>query len=170
MFTVNEALDTLTLQQLSHEFGDSILEHEFSYDMMSITVKKEALFEIIRHLYDDHNLAFRFLTTLCGMHYPDNENALGVVMHLHSFTNNHRIRIKAFTRPEDPHFPSLTPLYPTANWMERETWDFFGIVFDGHPDLTRILNVDDFEGFPLRKDFPLEDQTREDKDDTMFGR
>lgn len=103
------------------------------------------------------------------MHYPET-NELGVVYHLHSFLNNHRIRIKTRTDLNQPLIPTITGLWPAANWMERETYDFFGIQFEGHPNLKRILNMDEMQDFPLRKEFPLEDQTREDKDDSMFGR
>ena len=89
---------------------------------------------------------------------------------LHSFQNNFRIRLKCFTNDESPTFPSLTDLFPTTNWMERETYDFYGYHFTGHPDLRRILNMDSLEGWPLRKEYPLEDPLREDKDDKMFGR
>jgi NADH-quinone oxidoreductase subunit C len=103
------------------------------------------------------------------MHYPE-DSQLGVVYHLHSFVNNHRIRIKTRVSQDQPVLPTLTDIWPSANWMEREAYDFFGIVFEGHPNLKRILNVDEMTDFPLRKDFPLEDQTRDDKDDSMFGR
>jgi NADH-quinone oxidoreductase subunit C len=103
------------------------------------------------------------------MHYPDKQQ-LGVVYHLHSFENNHRIRIKTTTNIDNPTIPTVTSVWPTANWMERETYDFYGIIFEGHPNLVRILNMDEMTDFPMRKDFPLEDQTREDKDDSMFGR
>jgi NADH-quinone oxidoreductase subunit C len=78
--------------------------------------------------------------------------------------------LKAFTADDPPVFPSLTPHFAGANWMEREAYDFFGFRFTGHPDLKRILNMDDMEGWPLRKEYPLEDQARYDKDDKMFGR
>jgi NADH-quinone oxidoreductase subunit C len=93
-----------------------------------------------------------------------------VVYHLHSFIHNHRIRIKITTPIIDPTVPSITSIWPASNWMEREAYDFFGIEFTGHPNLKRILNVEDMTSFPLRKEFPLEDQTREDKDNRMFGR
>ncbi len=83
---------------------------------------------------------------------------------------NHRVRVKTFFGIDKPEIPTVTDLWKTANWMERETYDFFGIIFKGHPDLRRILNPDEMDIFPLRKEFPVEDQTREDKDDTMFGR
>jgi NADH-quinone oxidoreductase subunit C len=103
------------------------------------------------------------------MHYDDRE-ALGLVIHLHSMRNGHRIRIKTETPMKEAVFPTFTDLWPTANWMEREAWDFYGIHFTGHPNLKRILNMEDFPAFPMRKDYPLEDPTREDKDDSYFGR
>ncbi|MHC1706826.1 MAG: NADH-quinone oxidoreductase subunit C [Bacteroidales bacterium] len=170
MFTRKPELDNIILEKLQNSFGEAILSHEIITDMLVLTVDKKIIPEIFSVLYHDDTLEFRFLTTLCGMHLPGEEKELGVVYHLHSFTNNHRIRLKSFTKLDEPHFPTLTSLFPTANWMERETFEFFGIIFEDHPNLKRILNVEDFEGFPLRKDFPLEDQTREDKDDSMFGR
>ena len=89
---------------------------------------------------------------------------------LHSLVNNWKIRIKIYLPEDNPVTATLTTLYSAANWMERETYDFFGVKFLGHPDLRRILNVDDMIMFPMRKEIPLEDQTREDKEDFMFGR
>ena len=170
MFAQKPELNKITVEKLENSFGTAVLSSEVITDMLIITVEKKNILEIIQFLYEDETLQFRFLTTVCGVHYPGQIDEFGVIYHLHSFMNNHRIRLKAFTTVNDLHYPTLTRLFPTANWMERETFEFFGIIFDGHPKLTRILNVDDFEGFPLRKDFPLEDQTREDKNDSMFGR
>lgn len=170
MFLLKPERDLQTLEKLRTRYPEALLSHEVLYDMLTVTINKEVIIPVLRYLFDDDGLHYRFLTTLCGMHIPGNEKELGVVYHLHSLENNHRIRLKAFSTLEDPHFPSVVEIFPAANWMERETYDFYGILFDGHPNLKRILNVDDFEGFPLRKDFPLEDQKREDKDDTMFGR
>jgi NADH-quinone oxidoreductase subunit C len=89
---------------------------------------------------------------------------------LHSLTTNTRIRIKVFLSADDVHIPTATSLWEGANWMERETYDFYGVIFDGHPDLRRILNVDDMTVFPMRKEFPLEDPNRIDKKDYFFGR
>ena len=130
---------------------------------------KEIIYDVLLFLRDDQQLQYNFLTTLCGMHYPEREQ-LGVVYHLHSFLYNHRIRIKTQTDISNPVIPTVTTIWPTANWMERETYDFYGILFEGHPNLVRILNMEDMTDFPMRKDFPLEDQTREDKNDSMFGR
>jgi NADH-quinone oxidoreductase subunit C len=170
MFEKNKKQDDLFKEKMLESFSDCVISFEQSYDMVVAIVKKDKINEILSFLYYNQDLQFNFLTTLCGIHYPEPEPRLGVVYHLHSFRNNHRIRIKCFTPVSDPVFPTATNIWETANWMERETWDFFGIIFTGHPNLKRILNVDDFEGFPLRKEFPLEDQTREDKNDRMFGR
>ncbi len=170
MFEINKKQDDLFKEKMLEKFRDCVISFEQQYDMVVALVKNDKIHEILSFLYTDPQLDYNFLTTLCGIHYPEPEARLGVVYHLHSFKNNHRIRIKTFTEIEDPVFPTATDIWKTANWMERETWDFFGIEFTGHPNLTRILNVEDFEGFPLRKEFPLEDQTREDKNDRMFGR
>lgn len=159
----------LVVRKLTEQFSNAILLEETQTDMLCIHIKKEHLINVFQFLRNDQELQYNFLTTLCGMHYPET-NQLGVVYHLHNFTNNHRIRVKTSTDISEPTIPSLTGIWPAANWMERETFDFFGIQFEGHPELVRILNVDDMVGFPLRKDYPLEDQTREDKNDSMFGR
>lgn len=170
MFSQKPALDQLVTDKLQGSFGDAIISVEMMLDMLVITVNGKYITDIIQRLYEDSDLQFQFLTTLCGMHLPGQEQELAVVYHLHSFSNNHRIRLKTYLKIDDPRIKTVTGIFPTANWMERETFEFYGVIFDGHPNLKRILNVDDFEGFPLRKDFPLEDQTREDKDDKLFGR
>jgi NADH-quinone oxidoreductase subunit C len=105
------------------------------------------------------------------VHYPDKKGAeLAVVYHLHNLVANVRLRFTVFTDINTPDIFTATKLFSAANWMERETYDFFGVNFVGHPNLKRILNVDEMDYFPLRKEFPLEDQTRIDKDDEMFGR
>jgi NADH-quinone oxidoreductase subunit C len=92
------------------------------------------------------------------------------VYQLHNLVTNVRLRIKTFLPASNPVTQTITDTFAGANWMERETYDFYGVIFKGHPDLRRILNVDDMVIFPLRKEYPLEDQTREDKQDSMFGR
>ena len=169
MYPINPDRDQLVVIKLNNRFGSAIESHEVLSDMLCITVKKESIQSILLFLRDDQELQYNFLTTLCGMHYPEKEQ-LGVVYHLHSFVNNHRIRIKTVTELNDPKIQTITTIWPAANWMERETYDFYGIEFEGHPNLKRILNMDEMTDFPMRKDFPLEDQKREDKDDSMFGR
>jgi NADH-quinone oxidoreductase subunit C len=105
------------------------------------------------------------------MHYPDNKGQeLAVVYLLHNMKQSFRIRIKTLLPLDKPEIDSITGIFATANFMERETYDFFGIIFKGHPNLKRILNVDEMTYFPLRKEYPLEEKTRKDKDDSMFGR
>lgn len=169
MNQINHDRDQLVVKKLIDHFGSSIELPDSISDMLIISVRKEFIQKILLFLQNDNELQFNFLTTLCGMHYPKSEQ-LGVVYHLHSFINNHRIRIKTATEISNPVIPTATTIWPAANWMEREAYDFFGIQFEGHPNLKRILNMDDMTDFPMRKEFPLEDQTREDKDDSFFGR
>lgn len=167
-------MEDLTYQKitdkLKEKFGDSILKTEEPYNLLTITVKKEDILKILRFLYDDEELAFRFLTDITGIHYTEPEDVIGAIYHLHNLPKNIRIRLKAFMSKTNPEIDSATPVFAGANWMERETYDFFGIIFKGHPNLKRILNVDDMEYFPLRKEYALEDATRTDKDDSLFGR
>ena len=169
MFQLKPERNKLVVSKLTSRFGEALLSHEILTDMLTITVSKEVIHDVLLFLRDDGELQFNFLTTLCGMHYPESQQ-LGVVYHLHNMADNHRIRIKTAVPENDPKLPTASDIWPAANWQERETYDFYGILFEGHPNLVRILNVDDMVGFPMRKDFPLEDQTREDKDDSMFGR
>ena len=149
---------------LKEQFGDAIRSVEESYGMLDIVVKREKIIEIITWLRDSSLMSFNFLTSLCGMHFPDNKGEeLGVVYHMHSFANNKRIRLHILLSISDPHVPTVTGLYRTANWMEREAFDFFGIKFTGHPDLRRILNMEDMQYQPLLKQYPLEDGTITDK-------
>jgi NADH-quinone oxidoreductase subunit C len=149
--------------------SDAILQSELQYDFPVFVVKRENIIAALRLLKDNHG--YNFLTTLCGLHYPHNKGQeLGVMYQLHNMPENKRVRFKIFFPENDAEAPTATVLWPTANWMERQEFDFFGIKFKGHPNLKRILNMDDITFFPLRKEFPLEDQTRDDKDDSMFGR
>jgi NADH-quinone oxidoreductase subunit C len=151
-------------------FPDGIISTDESSDMMTIVVSAGVIHQVIRFLKENKSLGFTFLTTLCGIHYPDRELPLEVVYHLHRLEGNVRIRVKTFLSLEHPVIATVTDLFSAANWMERETYDFYGIIFEGHPDLRRILNVEYMDYFPLRKEYPLEDQTRGDKDDRFFGR
>jgi NADH-quinone oxidoreductase subunit C len=167
-------LSTIPAQQITDSlethFAGKIIGAELPYDLLTITIAKDVIKEVIQFLYDDPSLNFKFLTTCCAMHFPESENRFAMVYHLHNLETNTRIRLKAFTNDDPPVYPSLTGIFKAANWMEREAYDFFGFRFTGHPDLRRILNMDNLEGWPLRKEFPLEDPFRRDKDDAMFGR
>jgi NADH-quinone oxidoreductase subunit C len=158
-------------QRLTEKFGEQVSEFSTSYGMLQFEAPKEINLKVLNFLYDDAQLDFIFLTDLTGVHYPDQKGReLAVVYHLHNLKENIRLRFKVFTGVDQPDVYTATGLFSSANWMERETYDFYGINFVGHPNLKRILNVDEMDYFPLRKEFPLEDQTRIDKDDEMFGR
>jgi NADH-quinone oxidoreductase subunit C len=157
--------------KLSEKFGDQVSNFQEPYGMLTFESPKEMNLKVMQFLYDDEELRFQFLTDLTAVHYPEKAGKeLAVVYHLHNLIDNIRIRFKVFTDINSPDIFTLTQLYSSANWMERETYDFFGVNFLGHPNLKRILNVDEMDYFPMRKQYPLEDQTRIDKDDAMFGR
>ena len=159
------------LERMKEEFGDAIRAADFPFGMLTLVIDPQKIVDVMKWLYEDSILKFQFLTDICGSHYPDiRDGELCVVYHVHSLENNLRLRIKAFIPIANPSIPTLTSLYSSANWMERETYDFYGVNFTGHPNLKRILNVDEMDYFPLRKEYPLEDATRTDKEDRFFGR
>lgn len=158
------------VNQLNLKFGEQVVLMTELSDLPNFQASREQINNALSYLKTDPALKFNFLTDITGVHYPDREAQLCVVYHLHSFINNTRIRVKVFLNEGNLHIPTATDLWNGANWMERETYDYFGIEFDGHPDLRRILNVDDMVAFPMRKEFPLEDPNRVDKKDYFFGR
>ncbi len=168
-------MQTITKEQVQDHINTNLQSQlgfsEDDYSMINVTVPVNQLYRLIQFLFKDEVLGFQFLTDICAVHYPDQKGAeFAVVYHLQSMSNRRRMRIKTFVPLEKPEVPSITGIYASANWMERETFDFFGIRFLGHPNLRRILNMDEMIDFPLRKEFPLEDPTREDKADFQFGR
>ena len=158
------------LQKITARFGDKLSIPSEPFGLLSFETAKDDIAEVLSFLKNDPELDFNYLTDITGIHYPENELAIGVVYHLHSLVNNVRVRIKVFLDAVNPVIPTATTLWEGANWMERETYDFFGIKFEGHPNLVRILNVDDMTVFPMRKEYPLEDPNRVDKRDFFFGR
>jgi len=157
--------------RLTEKFGESIVGMEEPYGMLSVTVPRDMNLKVLNFLFDEPELGFRFLTDLTAVHYPERTGEeLCVVYHLHNLVENIRMRLKVYAPVEKPDVYTATGLFSGANWMERETYDFYGINFVGHPNLKRILNVDEMDYLPLRKEFPLEDQTGINKDDDMFGR
>ena len=159
------------LARIKENYGSEIASSEENFGILTIEIKAEKLHEIISWLKRDEVMDCSFLTLLGGVHYPDEKGReFAVVYHLHSWRKNFRLRLKVFVSSENPTVKSIVDIYNGANWMERETFDFFGINFEGHPDLRRILNMDSMDYFPMRKEHVLEDSTREDKDDRFFGR
>ncbi len=128
----------------------------FDRGELTIYVPREQLADVVRTFRDDAHLRFEVCVSVSGVHYPQETGAeLHVVYHLLSYTHNRRVRLEVTCPDEDPHIPSVVATYPMADYHERETWDMFGVIFDGHPSLTRILMPDDWKGFPQRKDYPL---------------
>ncbi|HEY8782004.1 MAG TPA: NADH-quinone oxidoreductase subunit C [Mucilaginibacter sp.] len=158
------------LKKIGDKFQDQVTLLGEPFGLLTLETSREQIIDVLTFLKEDPGLQFVFLTDITGIHYPEQEKSIGVIYHLHSLVNNVRVRLKVFLPTDDVHIPTATVLWNGANWMERETYDFFGVIFDGHPDLRRILNVDDMEAFPLRKEFPLEDPNRVDKKDYFFGR
>ena len=136
-------------------FGDSVLRVIVDRDEITVHVKPAAVLDVARVLRDDVNLRFELLSSVSGVDYPAQVDRLHAVYHFTSMTYRRRLRVEAAVSVENPHLPSVCSVYPTADFHERETWDMFGIVFDGHPGLTRILMPDDWDGHPQRKDYPL---------------
>ncbi len=167
------ALETTQIQdQLVETFGESVFHFNQEKDIFSLEVAADKITAVILFLKNDPTLQFHFLTDLCGVHYPDNtlERQFAVVYHLHNWYENKRIKIKVFIDGEKPEIKSISNIFLSSNWMEREAYDFYGIHFVGHPQLKRILNMDEMVSFPMRKEFPMEDGGRTDKDDRFFGR
>src|SRR5688500_14481494 len=161
----------IVLTKVGEFLGDSMISSQESFGMLAINVASSKNFELVEFLKNDPTLQFIFLTDVTGAHYPDRTGGeLEVIYHMHSLVNNYRLRLKFQLPIANPEIKSLVPLFSGANFMERETYDFFGIIFTGHPNLKRILNVDEMDYFPMRKEYPLEDGTRTDKEDHYFGR
>jgi NADH-quinone oxidoreductase subunit C len=160
----------ILLQQLADKFGDQVSVLHEQYGLATLQTSRENIIDLLTYLKKDAALQFIYLTDITAIQYPEQENAIGVIYHLHSLVHNVRVRVKVFLPNGDVRIPTATVLWNGANWMERETYDFFGVDFDGHPNLVRILNVDDMTVFPMRKEYPLEDPNRVDKKDFYFGR
>ncbi|MQY06043.1 NADH-quinone oxidoreductase subunit C [Actinomadura macrotermitis] len=144
------------LEQALPGFGDAVERVVTDRGEITFHVRRERLPEVARTLRDQPDLRFELCTGVSGVHYPQDTGAeLHAVYHLLSITHNRRIRLEVSCPDADPHIPSVVEVYPTNDWHERETYDFFGIVFDGHPALTRIEMPDDWVGHPQRKDYPL---------------
>ena len=167
------SIESINIQnKLVETFGENVFHFNQEAAILSIEVMADKITAVVLFLKNDPTLRFHFLTDLCGVHYPDNsiDRQFAVVYHLHNWYENKRIKLKVFVDGTAPKVKSLTTIFPSSNWMERETFDFYGIHFIGHPQLKRILNMDEMISHPMRKEFPMEDSGRTDKDDRYFGR
>ncbi len=139
---------------ISAALPQEVLGTEIANSELTVSVRRDAIVKVLGFLRDDAQCRFKQLMDVCGADYPGREERFEVVYNLLSMTHNSRVRVKVATDEETP-VPSVTGLYSSANWWEREAWDLFGVYFSGHPDLRRIMTDYGFEGHPLRKDFPL---------------
>lgn len=162
----------LVLARIEQKMPGLVQAHHHDLDgVIVLETARDHIIELLKGLRDDEELYYHFLTSMCAVHYPEQEGReLCMVYHLHNWPQNRRLRVHVYFPVNDPVLPTATNLWPAANWMEREAYDFFGVLFNGHPNLKRILNVEDMNVFPLRKEYRLEDGTRTDKDDRFFGR
>ena len=154
----DEVADTLgsALEAAGGQFGDAVERVVVDRGELTFHVKPDRLPEVARTLRDNPALGFELCAGVSGVHYPqDTTRELHAIYHLLSISRNRRLRLEVSVPDAHPHVPSLVAIYPTCDWHERETWDFFGIIFAGHPALTRIEMPDDWKGHPQRKDYPL---------------
>ena len=150
---MSEALSTLAAH-IESKFGDKVAKAEIAYGELTVTVAAEDIVAVAAFLRDDPACQFISFIDVSGADYPSRPKRFDVVYHLLSPKKNLRIRVKVMT-DEDTPVPSITSVYPGADWFERETYDLYGVLFSGHPDLRRLLTDYGFDGHPLRKDFPL---------------
>jgi NADH-quinone oxidoreductase subunit C len=143
------------IEQLRRAPPAAIIDTSEFRGMLNVAVRREEIVEMASFLRDDPALSYNFLENLCAVDYLGRDPRYEIVYHLLSFQNHHRICLKIGVPANAPAAPTLTTLWPTANWQEREIYDMFGITFSGHPGMYRILMPDDWEGYPLRKDVPL---------------
>ncbi|MBC8412715.1 MAG: NADH-quinone oxidoreductase subunit C [Nitrospira sp.] len=141
--------------RLREKFGSEILQDTQFRDQVFVSVKKDRILDICKFLHDDPDTNMDFLADLCGVDYPDNEFRFEVIYNMYSMQHHHRLIVKGMVPENDIVIDSVESIWSTADWHEREACDMFGIVFAGHPDLRRILMPEDWEGYPLRKDYPL---------------
>jgi NADH-quinone oxidoreductase subunit C len=150
-----EAINEKVVSRIKAKFAQTTYDAAEFRGELTLVIPKEQIIEVCKFLKEDKELCFDLLADLCGIDMNTPTKRFGVIYNLYSYANKHRIRLKTFTEEERPKVPSVTGLWGTANWHERETFDMFGILFEGHPDLRRIYMPDEFEYHPLRKDFPL---------------
>lgn len=161
--------NTELIDLLGQKFGEQLFDVAEPYGLLTCSVHKDQIINVLSFLKQNETINFNFLTDITAVHYPE-KGQIAVIYHVHSMASGIRIRIKVFLDEKHPTISTAEPLWKSANWMERETYDFFGVKFEGHPNLRRILNLDDLGVHPMLKQYPLEDPNRVDKKDEFFGR
>ncbi|RYG01262.1 MAG: NADH-quinone oxidoreductase subunit C [Chitinophagaceae bacterium] len=164
-----KATNTEVIDLLGEKFGEQLFDVTEPYGLLTFSTTKDKIVSVLSFMKENGKVNFNFLTDITAVHYPE-KGKLAVVYHLHSMVSGIRTRVKVFIDENEPTIPTASTLWNSANWMERETYDFFGVKFEGHPDLRRILNMDDLGVHPMLKQYPLEDPNRVDKKDEYFGR
>ncbi len=147
-------MEPLFLKKLKERFSEDIKDIYEAFDLHTVVVDKDKIAEVCHFLRDDPKLRFNYLSDVCGVDYFPKDPRFEVVYHLYSIPFKYRIRLKCRLN-EGERVPTVVGIWKTANWHERETYDMYGIVFEGHPDLRRIYLSEEFEGYPMRKDYPL---------------
>lgn len=145
----------IAAERVKAKFPNSLLDAREFRDETTLYIKKDDIVSVCQFLRDDISCQFNYCSDICGADAYTPENRFEVIYNLYSLPLNHRIRLKVSVDETDLHCPSVTTIWPGADWPERETFDMFGIIFDGHKDLRRMYMPEEFEYFPLRKDFPL---------------
>jgi NADH-quinone oxidoreductase subunit C len=143
------------VERLKNKFFSEIADVSQFRDQVFVSIKKDKIIDICRYLHDEPDIYLDFLADLCGVDYPDRRHRFEVIYNLFSIKYKHRLILEALIPESDPSIDSVVPIWSGANWHEREACDMYGITFNGHPDLRRILMPEDWEGFPQRKDYPL---------------
>ena len=166
---MGKATNTEIIDLLGEKFGEQLFDVTEPYGLLTFSTTKDRIIDVLSFMKENGKVNFNFLTDVTAVHYPE-KNQIAVVYHLHSMVSGIRTRVKVFIHENDPTIPTASTLWNSANWMERETYDFFGVKFVGHPDLRRILNMDELNVHPMLKQYPLEDPNRVDKKDEYFGR
>ncbi|HJM94050.1 MAG: NADH-quinone oxidoreductase subunit C [Alphaproteobacteria bacterium] len=141
-------------QHIAAVLADQVIEASVAHGELIITARAEQIIKVVTFLRDDPQCLFKVMVDICGIDFPERPKRFEVVYNFLSLVHNQRVRVKVDADDQTP-VPSITSLHNSANWFEREVWDMYGVMFDGHPDLRRLLTDYGFEGHPLRKDFPL---------------
>lgn len=166
---MDKVTNTALIDLLGEKFGEQLYNVSEPYGLLTFQTDKDKIINVLTFLKENGEVDFNFLTDITAVHYPES-GQIAVVYHLHSMVSGIRLRAKVFISENEPTIPTASTLWNAANWMERETYDFFGVKFQGHPDLRRILNMDELGVHPMLKQYPLEDPNRVDKKDEYFGR
>ncbi len=147
-------MEPIFLEKLKKRFSKEIIDIYEAFDLHTVVVDKDKIVEVCHFLRDDPKLRFNYLSDVCGVDYYPADPRFEVVYHLYSIPFKHRLRLKCKVN-DGERVPTVVGIWKTANWHERETYDMYGIVFEGHPDLKRIYLAEGFDGHPMRKDYPL---------------